>query len=174
MRLLFLGTGASGGTPGAARSQRRESSALVEAGRRLLIDVTSDFSEQCQELDRLDGVVLTHAHRDACGGIAALRGWWRERASTRLRIYASPETIRALRARFRRLDHCEFVPVREGQRHRLGPMSFTALTVPHARERRYPTYAWRIGAGGRTVVYASDVARPTPGCGASPLARTCS
>src|SRR5581483_4087629 len=109
-----------------------------------------------------DAVLLTHAHRDACGGIAALRSWWWQRASEPVAVYASTETIAALRARFRRLDHCAFVPVREGERPRLGPATLTALRVPHARERRFPTYAWRITAGGRRLVYASDVARLTP------------
>lgn len=162
MRIRFLGTGASGGTPGEGRSARRESSAVVVAGGRVLIDVTRDFPEQRHEIETPDAALLTHAHRDACGGIAALRSWWWERASDPLPVYASPKTIAALHARFRRLDHCAFFPVREGQRRRLDDLAFTALTVPHARERRFPTYAWRISAGESTLVYASDVARLTP------------
>ena len=162
MRIRFLGTGASGGTPGEGRSARRESSALIDAGPRVLIDVTRDFREQARGIDALEAVLLTHAHRDACGGIAALRSWWWERASDPLRVYASPQTIRAVRARVGRLDHCAFVPVRSGQRRRLDRLTLSALTVPHARERRYPTYAWRIHAGGAPLVYASDVARLTP------------
>jgi phosphoribosyl 1,2-cyclic phosphodiesterase len=158
----FLGTGASGGTPGEGRSSRMESSALVDAGSCALLDVTRDFSEQCREIESLDAVLLTHAHRDACGGIAGLRGWWRDRGSAPVRVYASSQTIAALRSRFRRLDHCEFVATEEGRRRRLGSLACTALTVPHARERRYPTYAWKVSAGGRTLVYASDVARLTP------------
>jgi len=162
VRVRFLGTGASGGTPGEGRSARRESSAIVNAGSRALIDVTRDFAEQCRAIETLDAVLITHAHRDACGGIAALRSWWWERASDPLRVYASARTIAALRVRFRRLDHCAFVPVPEGQPRRIGSLAVTALTVPHARERRYPTYAWRLSAGGSTLVYASDVARLTP------------
>ena len=162
MRIRFLGTGASGGTPGDGLSARRESSALVEAGARILIDVTRCFPEQSRDLGSLDAVLLTHAHRDASGGIAALRSWWRDRAGDPLPIYASAETIAALRARFRRLDHCAFVAVRDGERRRLGDLAVTPLTVPHARERRFPTFAWRFTARGRTLVYASDVARLTP------------
>ena len=65
MRLRFLGTGASGGTPGRGRSARAESSLLVEGPARLLIDASRHFREQSQELPELDGVLLTHAHRDA-------------------------------------------------------------------------------------------------------------
>jgi phosphoribosyl 1,2-cyclic phosphodiesterase len=134
----------------------------VCGGACVLLDVTRDFAEQSLQIESLDGILLTHAHRDACGGIAALRGWLRERGSPPLRVYASSQTIAALRGRFRRLDHCEFVATGEGRRRRLGSLACTALTVPHARERRYPTYAWRITGGGRTLVYASDVARLTP------------
>ena len=162
MRVRFLGTGASGGTPGAGRSARRESSAVIELRSRLLVDVSRDFPEQCRDLGSLDGVLLTHAHRDACGGIAALRRWWRPLQTGPVPIYASRETIAALRARYRRLDHCAFVAVGDGEGHRIGDLAVMALTVPHARERRYPTYAWRVGGGGRTVVYASDVATLTP------------
>jgi len=34
------------------------------------------------------------------------------------------------------------------------------VQVPHARDT--PTLAWRLGDDGRTLVYASDVARVTP------------
>src|SRR5215218_1906208 len=71
------------------------------------------------------------------------------------------ETIAAIMRRTKRLDHCRFVPVSADRRHRLGDCTIGALTVPHARERRFPTFAWRLTAGGRTLVYASDVARLT-------------
>jgi hypothetical protein len=54
------------------------------------------------------------------------------------------------------------VPVPESGSRRLGGVGVAALTVPHAREARYPTFAWRLRAKGRTLVYASDVARLTP------------
>jgi phosphoribosyl 1,2-cyclic phosphodiesterase len=163
VRLRFLGTGASGGTPGTGRSRRRESSLLVDAGRRLLIDVTRDWGEQQRELDGpLDAILLTHGHRDACGGIAALRPWLRERSQASVPVHASRQTIAVVRRRVRRLDHCEFVELEPHRRVRSGNVMITAVTVPHARERHIPTYAWRLTAGRRSVVYASDVARLTP------------
>jgi phosphoribosyl 1,2-cyclic phosphodiesterase len=164
MRLLFLGTGASGGTAGRGRSRRRESSALLsQAETRILIDVTRDFSEQRRSIrGPLHAVLLTHGHRDACGGLPALRAWMQDRCGERIPVYASAATIKAVRRRFKRLDHCELVGVREGQRRRIGPWTVTAVTVPHARERSIPTFAWRLTTAGRTLVYASDVARLTP------------
>jgi phosphoribosyl 1,2-cyclic phosphodiesterase len=163
LRLRFLGTGASGGTAGRGRSRRRESSLLVAArDTRLLLDVTRHFGEQSPALERLDAALLTHAHRDACGGMAAMRAWWRERSVEPLPVYASAETIAGVRRRFRRLDHCRFVAVRAGPTRRIGDLTVRAVTVPHARERHFPTFAWRLEAGERSVVYASDVARLTP------------
>jgi phosphoribosyl 1,2-cyclic phosphodiesterase len=162
MRLRFLGTGASGGTPGRGRSSRLESSLLVEAGVRLLIDVTRDFERQSGALQGLDAVLLTHAHADASGGFAQLRRWLRSSGVERVPVYAGAATITALERRFRRLDHCDFMPVRPGRRRRFGGIELSALEVPHAREERFPTFAWRIREGRRVLVYASDVARLTP------------
>jgi ribonuclease BN (tRNA processing enzyme) len=80
----------------------------------------------------------------------------------RLPLYASTATITAVEKRFRRLDHCDFKPVRPDQRRRLGGVEFSALDVPHAREERFPTFAWRIRQGRQALVYASDVAWLTP------------
>lgn len=162
LRIRFLGTGASGGTPGRGKSRRRESSALFDFGCRVLIDVTRDFADQATELEQVDAILLTHAHRDACGGFAELRRWWRERSHEALPVYASRETIEGVRRRFRRLDHCRFVAVRSGQRRRIGDGVVSAVTVPHAREPRFPTFAWGLEADGAVVVYASDVARLAP------------
>jgi phosphoribosyl 1,2-cyclic phosphodiesterase len=164
MRIKFLGTGASGGTPGSGRSHRRESSAVVSrGGTSILIDVTRYFGEQREQIDRPpDAALLTHAHRDASGGLATLGRWLRGRGSPPLRTHASPETIAAAHQRFRRLDRIEFVAVGERRRRRIGGLTVTPITVPHARERRFPTYAWRIAASGVRLVYASDVARLTP------------
>jgi phosphoribosyl 1,2-cyclic phosphodiesterase len=164
MRVRFLGTGASGGTPGKGRSRRRESSALISQGRtRLLLDATRDFREQQDAISGpIEAILLTHGHRDACGGLPALREWQRRRSDGRVRVFASAATIAAVRRRFRRLEQCEFIATKPRQPRRVGPWTITALTVPHARERSIPTFAWRLAAGGNRLVYASDVARLTP------------
>ncbi|MBW3664753.1 MAG: MBL fold metallo-hydrolase [Actinobacteria bacterium] len=180
MHLTFLGTGASGGTPGEGRSRRTESSLLVTtADTRLLVDATRDIDEQLGSAPErtatrhaegpvaeptaadLDAVVLTHGHRDASGGVPRLRDLRRHDAPP-LPVYAAPRTHAALRGRYRALDHVDLVDVAPGERVTVGSVELDPVQVPHADSPRFPTYAWRIAAGsGRTIVYSSDVAELT-------------
>jgi phosphoribosyl 1,2-cyclic phosphodiesterase len=158
-RLVFLGTGASGGTPGKGRSRRHESSLLLESRASVLLDVTRDFGVQSRRLRRVDAVLLTHAHRDAAGGIPALGRWLSGREP--VPVLAARDTISALQRRHRRLGHCKFVPVLPGARRQIGTWMVDAIEVPHTADPRVPTYAWRLRSAAGTLVYASDVARPT-------------
>jgi ribonuclease BN (tRNA processing enzyme) len=129
VRLIFLGTGASGGTPGRGRSRRGESSLLVEArGARVLIDCPRRVARL--RLGPLLGVLVTHRHRDAAGGLSLL--------ATGAPVFAPPAPRVVA----------------------LGALTAARLVVPHAPG--VTTYAWRLAGGGRTIVYASDVARLTP------------
>ena len=162
MRLLFLGTGASGGTPGHGRSARLESSLLISNGTTVLIDVTRHFRVQSELLSQIDAILLTHGHRDAVGGLPALRRRWLERGSSRpIEILLSEATAEVILGRYRRLEHCRFRTIASGESRRVGTLSVRALTVPHARDPRFETFAWRVSTGTRSVVYASDVAHLT-------------
>jgi hypothetical protein len=162
-QVRFLGTGASGGTPGHGKSSRRESSLLAEhPGGSLLIDATRQFAQQVAHVDDLDGILLTHAHRDACGGLHTLDRWIDRSGYRSLPILAAPDTLTMLRHRYRRLVHCALVPVTPGKPRTLAEWLIDAVIVPHAREPHVPTYAWRLRDDHVTIVYASDVARPTP------------
>ena len=87
MKVTILGCGAATGCPGVGigwgacdpnepRNRRLRASILVEqAGVRLLVDTSPDLREQLLAVgvDRLDGVLFTHAHADHLHGIDDLR-----------------------------------------------------------------------------------------------------
>jgi phosphoribosyl 1,2-cyclic phosphodiesterase len=124
----------------------------------ILIDATRDFATQARRLDRVDLVLLTHPHRDAAGGVPRLERWLAHGAATPIPLVSAAATLRTVRTRHRRLDH--LVPhVMRGALDWRG-VRITALAVPHARD--CTTLAWRLDRGGRSLVYASDVARLTP------------
>lgn len=159
-RIRFLGTGASGGTPGAGRSRRRESSVLAEdESASVLVDVTRDFEDQSQHLSRLDAVVLTHGHADACGGVASLQQWL-SRQGTSVPFFTTTATLDVIRRRFGKAGDLELETFEPGDRARIGTWTLSCREVPHAADAsRFPTVAWRLTSAGSSFVYASDVAR---------------
>lgn len=87
MKVTFLGTGTSTGTPVIGcqcevckstdpRDTRLRCSALVETSKtRVLIDCGPDFRQQVMPLPfrRIDGILITHSHYDHAGGIDDVR-----------------------------------------------------------------------------------------------------
>ncbi len=153
--MRFLGTGPAGGRPGRGRSRRLESSAAITAGNAtILVDVTRDFAEQARRLATVDLALITHAHRDASGGLPRLARW----TAAPLPVWSAPSTIATLAARYHRLAPLELAGARRARRWR--DVTLTPIVVPHAQD--CTTLAWRIAHGGRTLVYASDIARLDP------------
>lgn len=159
---IFLGTGPVGGIAGLGKNRRRESSAVLEVeGRRILIDVTSDFNEQKRWMGGVPDVVLvTHGHRDAISGMARLRRWLMQRKSVgEVPVYAHQQTIKRIHRRFKMLDIFTF--------HALKPLkkmflfkgvSFLPLLVSHAfNEKTFPTFGYKFFLPNKkTIVYISD------------------
>ncbi|MBQ0074826.1 MAG: MBL fold metallo-hydrolase [Prevotella sp.] len=88
MKLIFLGTGTSIGSPSIGcqcevcrstepKDKRFRTSAIVETdeGFRILIDCGPDFRQQIlpQKFDKFDAVLITHIHYDHVGGMDDLR-----------------------------------------------------------------------------------------------------
>ncbi len=86
-KLLFLGTGSSLGVPvigcqcstcqssSPLNKRLRSSILLTSQGKRILIDASPDLREQAlrYKINKIDGVIFTHAHYDHTAGIDDLR-----------------------------------------------------------------------------------------------------
>lgn len=162
MQIIFLGTGASGGTPGWGKSKRSESSVFIKNGPNILIDVTRNFSKQAKNLTKIDAILLTHGHMDAYGGVGQLRTWWKKNSAKPISIYAHPKTINLIKRKYKLLDHCRFVPVKETQIIKLSSWDIIPHEVPHSKDPKFPTFAWKLTSL-KTIVYASDIAYLTTG-----------
>lgn len=117
MKITVLGCGGSGGVPLAngkaggdwgvcdpknpKNRRRRVSVLLEEGGTTLLIDATPDLRLQIIDnaIDRLDALLLTHAHADHCHGLDELRGMV-HRQGHAIDTYMDRETQEVLTQRF--------------------------------------------------------------------------
>lgn len=161
MKVIFLGTGASGGTPGEGKSHRKESSLFIQGQINILVDVTRHFSIQSKNINKIDCILLTHGHMDACGGISQLRAWYKKRQNTRpIPVYAHPQTIKIIQKKFKLLDHCRFYPLTPSQTVKLNSWKITPLLISHSKDPKFPTFAWKLKKN-QTVIYASDIAKLT-------------
>lgn len=162
LRLTILGCGSSGGVPrlgglwGACdpanpKNARRRCSLLVErvtdeGTTRVLIDTSPDMRAQLLDANvgNLDAVLFTHSHADHVHGIDDLRMIVFNQRK-RLPIYADPQTLDALTARFGyafvQPPGSDYPPILD--MHHLdgplsidgagGPIPFTPFEVQHGR-----------------------------------------
>jgi ribonuclease J len=107
--------------------------------------VLPDFTYLRENADRVEGVVLTHAHEDHAGGIAFLL------RDIAVPIYGAQLSLRLARGRIEEagmLNRTEFIPVSDGERRRIGPFDcqFVPVThsVPHSLATAYFTPAGTI------------------------------
>lgn len=162
MKLTVVGC--SGSLPGPASPA---SCYLVEhEGVRLLLDMGSGALGPLQrhvDPSGLDGIVLTHLHADHCLDMCAYVVYHRYRpdgkpppvpvlapagAAERLSLAYAPNPQPELS------DVFGFVDLAAGRR-RLGPFTLSTVRVNHPVE----TYAVRLDAGGRSLVYSADTGR---------------
>lgn len=160
MKITFLGTGASGGTPGVGKSKRFESSLYIQDKTNILIDVTRNFFQQAATIKHIDYILLTHGHKDAIGGIPQLERWSKTKKS--ISVFAHEKTIRLIKKRYKRLTHYKFFAVKPNEQLTIDGLNIEALEVPHSRSKDFPTFAWKMTSGLKTIVYASDIASITP------------
>lgn len=176
MRLRFLGTGTSTGTPVVGcqchvcrspdpRNHRLRTSALIEVhGQTILLDAGPDFRAQAlaANIRTLNAVVLTHSHYDHTSGLDDLRPIIHGRS---MPIYCDPTTLRQVRERFSyafgdassegstRPD-LELVPIRGP--FTIGGLPFVPFDIQHGT---WTITGYRIGD---TLGYATDVSGIPP------------
>src|SRR6266481_3251044 len=113
IKVTVLGSGTSMGVPSLACHCRvctskdphdnrlRPSLLLSRSGENVVIDTTPDFRQQALRvgLDRLDAILLTHAHADHILGFDDIRPF-NIRQKSSLPVYSTEETFRVLRRAF--------------------------------------------------------------------------
>ena len=172
MRIRVLGCGTSAGVPrigndwgecdpGEPRNRRLRSSILIEsAGERLLVDCGPDVREQMlgAEIDRIDGVIVTHDHADHCHGIDDLRPL-AQRLGRPIPLYARGHVLDQLQQRFgyvfasSSLYRAVAEPVVLAQDLGVGEARIRFVDQPHGG---ITSLGLRIEEGGRSAAYAID------------------
>jgi phosphoribosyl 1,2-cyclic phosphodiesterase len=124
LRVTILGSGSSGNCT------------LLETDRtRLLVDAGLGKKETLRRLaavgrdvDRLDGIVISHEHTDHIGSLAQVLGQWR--TTVYLNEATHTEVMRILpETSHKRLDRVEHI--RAGQRFLVGDIEVSAFSIPH-------------------------------------------
>jgi phosphoribosyl 1,2-cyclic phosphate phosphodiesterase len=137
LRVTILGSGTSAGIPVITcdcpvctstnpRNQRLRSSILLRnAEKTILVDCGSDYRQQAltHHINRLDALLLTHAHSDHVSGLDELRLYnWKQKHA--IPVFASARTIHDIRQRFSYI----FSPLQEGGG--VPEIELTAVTGP--------------------------------------------
>jgi phosphoribosyl 1,2-cyclic phosphate phosphodiesterase len=179
VKITILGCGGAGGVPtlsqgwGACdpanpRNRRRRASILVQDGHTtVLVDASPDIREQLLDagVNRLDGVIFTHAHADHIHGLDELREVNRVMRAP-IDVYADAETLRALETRFA----YAFEPIAPGKpffkpwlvAHDIGDgaaENFMIKTLSVTTFRQDHGYMPSLGLRFADAVYSTDLVR---------------
>jgi phosphoribosyl 1,2-cyclic phosphodiesterase len=124
LRVTILASGSSGNCT------------LLETGRtRLLVDAGLGKKETLRRLaaverqvDRLDGIVISHEHSDHIGSLAQVLGQWRTTVYLTEATHAEVNRILPENAQ-KRLDRVEHI--RAGHRFLVGDIEVSPISIPH-------------------------------------------
>ena len=112
--------------------------------------VLPDFTYLRENADRVDGVLLTHAHEDHAGGLAFLL------RDIEVPIYGSQLSLALARNRIEEagmLDRTELIPVHDGERRSIGSFDCQFIPVTHSVPHGFAT-AFFTPAG--TIIHTGD------------------
>jgi ribonuclease J len=112
--------------------------------------VLPDFTYLRENAERVDGVLLTHAHEDHAGGLAFLL------RDIAVPIYGSQLSLALARNRIDEagtLDRTELIPVHDGERRNIGSFDCQFIPVTHSVPHGFAT-AFFTPAG--TIIHTGD------------------
>jgi ribonuclease J len=98
--------------------------------------VLPDFTYLRENADRVDGVILTHGHEDHTGGLSFLL------RDFPCDVYGSELTLGLARNRVDEAgmaDRATYIPVRDGERRRIGPCDVEFIPVTHSVPHAFAT-----------------------------------
>lgn len=162
MKLTFLGTGTSQGVPVIAcrcgvcrsadeRDRRLRTSALLQVGAtHILFDIGPDFRQQMlrHDVDHLDAILITHAHRDHVGGLDDIRSF-NYVQGRKMEVYLNGEAAEAIRRDYHYIFEPHIYPgLPEANLHVVdAAFDVQGLTVVpiHAMHKDLPILGYRIG-----------------------------
>ncbi len=145
---------------------RLRSSALVtdKLGNNILIDIGPDFRQQMLRLDvqHLEAILITHAHRDHVGGLDDIRAfnWVQQR---KMDLFANSEALTTLRRDyayifaphpFPGLPEAELHDVSNGESFRVGQLTVTPIRGMH---KDLPVLGFRIDEDQASLAYITDM-----------------
>lgn len=171
MKLTFLGTGTSQGVPVIAckcavcqsadpRDRHLRTSALVETdlGENILIDIGPDFREQMlrEHVSHLDGILITHAHRDHVGGLDDIRSF-NYVQHRKMDIYGNDIALNAINRDYHYIfSYHEFPGLPEANLHIVDdkpfPIGSQTIIPIKAMHKDLPIFGYRIGG----LTYITD------------------
>jgi len=112
--------------------------------------VLPDFTYLRENAERVDAVILTHGHEDHTGGLAYLL------RDFPVPVYGSELTLALARNRVDEAgmaDRAKFIPVRDGERRRIGPCDVEFIPVTHSVPHAFAT-AFHTPAG--LILHSGD------------------
>src|SRR5262245_45996948 len=112
--------------------------------------VLPDFTYLRENVDRVEGVFLTHAHEDHAGGLAFLL------RDVPVPIYGSPLSLSLAKNRIEEaglLGATELIPVHDGERRMIGPFDCEFIPVTHSVPHAFAT-AYHTPVG--TILHSGD------------------
>ncbi|MGK2929222.1 MAG: ribonuclease J [Acidimicrobiales bacterium] len=98
--------------------------------------VLPDFTYLYDNVDRIEGCILTHAHEDHAGGLSFLL------RDASVPLYGSALTLGMAKSRIEEaglLDRTEFIPVTDGERRKIGPFDCEFIPVTHSVPHGFAT-----------------------------------